>query len=312
VRRNEWISSEVNARTVYMEARWREVKMGFLDLLRGKPDVRNLRERGDVDGLIRALSKDVGTWRAVEVRRQAAEALGGFRDQKAVTALIKALDDLAWQVRDEAVRSLGRINDPSSVGILLEMVRSHQSLDAVRSLGAMGGPDSVQALKIALEDSSEDVHREAAKALETIAEKSKDPSIRADISATLKKAERNRSDEQYRKSRIFERLKSAPPYRVTFALYQLKEVNWPNVCCLCLGPVEIRVRVAGIEDEYMRGKLMHHITSVEGAPYCKFCSEMDKFHTAVEIELRGGRVTFVFKNPEYGMMFESANRVLGG
>jgi len=45
--------------------------MGFLDTLRGKPDVKRLKERSDVEGLVRALSHEDWT-----VRSGAAEALG--------------------------------------------------------------------------------------------------------------------------------------------------------------------------------------------------------------------------------------------
>jgi HEAT repeat protein len=48
------------------------------------------------------------------VRSRAAETLGELRDQRTVTALIKALNDNVGRVCDEAVRSLGMIKDPSS------------------------------------------------------------------------------------------------------------------------------------------------------------------------------------------------------
>ena len=83
--------------------------MGFLDALRGKPDVKRLKERSDVEGLVRALSHKDWT-----VRSGAAETLGELRDQRAVTSLIKALDDNVGRVCDEVVRSLGMIKDPSS------------------------------------------------------------------------------------------------------------------------------------------------------------------------------------------------------
>ena len=62
--------------------------MGFLDRLRGKPDVKSLRERGDVEELVKALSHKEWT-----VRSEAAEALGELGDRRAVAALIGALED---------------------------------------------------------------------------------------------------------------------------------------------------------------------------------------------------------------------------
>ena len=192
------------------------LKMGFLDRLRGKPDVKSLRERGDVEGLIRSLShKDL------DVRCEAAKALGELRDRRAVPALIGALETVyVRQVRD-AIEALVMIKDPDSVISLLRVLQDPHTVQAkrwnvanalgqmkdpravqplslmlkeedsalveraVKALGAIGGPDAVPALKSALEHREWGVHREAAEALEGIREATTDPSVKADISVAL-------------------------------------------------------------------------------------------------------------------------------
>jgi len=48
------------------------------------------------------------------------------------------------------------------------------------------------------------------------------------------------------------------------------------------------------------------LVRVDGIPYCKFCR--DKGPSGVNIEeVTSSRVTLIFKNPEYGKMFEQAN-----
>jgi hypothetical protein len=244
--------------------------MSFLDRLLGRPNVKSMRERGDVDGLIMALShKDQG------VRRQAARALGELRDQRAVAPLLRIVQ-----------------SDPEPV------VR----LRAVWALHNIGGPGYIQALRIELEDKSWDTHHSAANELERIAEESTDPRLKAEITATLEKAERD-EDRKFRKIRA---LKDVPEYKVIAASVV---ISWPNACCVCLGPVEKTDKVTGTEMIDM--KRYREIT-VKGVPYCKFCSEHQS--QAVDIRPRSwplSEVEFSFKNPEYGRRFLLANQLLG-
>jgi hypothetical protein len=310
--------------------------MGFLEGIGGKPNVQSLKEKGDVEGLVRALSNkdpwvrcqaaralgELRDQRAVapllriaesdtepRVRTYAVEALTNFRDQRSVTVLIGALDNPG--LRDKAAESLGAINDPSCVAPLLEIIRNpgdRRRLYAAKVLGLMGGPGSVQPLKVALEDKSWAVHHEAAKALETIARASENPSVRSDISAALEKAERERSNE-YRKFRNFESLKAGEfAYSVTVAA---GAIRWPEVCCLCLDPAETTCEVTAYDASAMRD------VSVQGLPYCRFCYNLDLTaldtrtiirSSAVEMDLHDSNVTFRFKNAEYGKRFEQANQ----
>ena len=251
------------------------LNMGLLDWLLGRPNVKSLRERGDVEGLIMALShKDQG------VRRRAAEALGMIKDPSSVAPLLGiAQSDPKWDVRHKAVQALR----------------------------AIGGPGYIQALKIELEEKDWYDHHSAADELESIAEKSTDPGLRAEITAALEKAER---DEDRKFSKI-QALKDVPSYSVTVTGGGI--VSWPNVCCVCLGPVEKTVEISGYEVLYKEVRSV----SIKGVPYCKFCYEREsdavyKWKSdAVRILISWNEVKFVFKNPEYGKRFLLANKLWG-
>ncbi|MHC1588990.1 MAG: HEAT repeat domain-containing protein, partial [Methermicoccaceae archaeon] len=73
-----------------------------------RPDVNELREKKDVEGLIGALSYKRG-W---HVRMTAAESLGEIKDPRAVDPLIRALRDEDSGVRWSAAAALGEIKDP--------------------------------------------------------------------------------------------------------------------------------------------------------------------------------------------------------
>lgn len=84
--------------------------MGFFENL-GELNVKLLKRRKDVDGLIRVLQ----TGAHPESREEAAEALGEIRDPRAVEPLIGALKDRDHEVRAEAADALARIGDPRAV-----------------------------------------------------------------------------------------------------------------------------------------------------------------------------------------------------
>lgn len=246
--------------------------MSFLDRLLGRPDVKGMKERGDVDGLITALShSDQG------VRQQAAKALGELKDQRAVAPLL------------EIVQS-----DPRLV------VR----FEAEHGLRSIGGPGYIQALRIELEDKSWYVHSSAADELERIAEESADPGFKAEIAAALKKTERDED----RKLRNIRALKDVPEYKVIVAARGI--ISWPNACCVCLGSVEKRVKLTGSDIPDARGR--YTMFSVEGVPYCRFCSEHKSDAVWMNPSWKGMEgIEFSFKNPEYGRRFVLANQPWG-
>jgi HEAT repeat protein len=148
----------------------RRKTMSFLSRLFGPPDVDKLRDRRDVEGLIKALSHQ----KQADVRRKAAEALGRIGDTAGVPALIEALDDTDKGVRLIAAYWLGNIGHPTAVPALMEALvdtsRGVRTYAAV-ALGMIGDPAAVPALSKALHDSDEEVRLEATKSLGKIGDR---------------------------------------------------------------------------------------------------------------------------------------------
>ncbi|MDP7590040.1 MAG: HEAT repeat domain-containing protein [Candidatus Poseidoniia archaeon] len=115
-------------------------------------------------------AKQFKYWR---VREAAAEALGKIGDARAVKPLIKALRDVAFDVRLNAAFALGRIGEPA-IESLIEALEDGNGLDreaAVEALKAMntlsntGDARVVQPLIKLLEDKNRAARQGAAKVL---------------------------------------------------------------------------------------------------------------------------------------------------
>ncbi|TDR04911.1 HEAT repeat domain-containing protein [Paraburkholderia silvatlantica] len=110
-----------------------------------------------VDALLAALRDD-----AWQVREEAATTLGKLRATSASEPLIAALDDAYWQVRLRAVRALGQLRDAqaaSAVAALLSHTISNLRKEAALALGELGSRDALPALQAALEDRDPDVRK---------------------------------------------------------------------------------------------------------------------------------------------------------
>lgn len=84
-----------------------------------KPDIKELYSRRDVDGLIKALNH-----KEVEVRREAADALGRIGDERAIEPLIIALREES--MRDDAAIALSMIGDGKAIEPLMEAFRGQK------------------------------------------------------------------------------------------------------------------------------------------------------------------------------------------
>lgn len=82
-----------------------------------KPNIRKLKAKKDIKGLIKALGHSDRS-----VQWEAVRALGEIGDERAVEGLIKALDDSKWMLRKAAVEELGKIGDPRAFDALSELV----------------------------------------------------------------------------------------------------------------------------------------------------------------------------------------------
>lgn len=109
-----------------------------------------------------------GAW---QVREEAATTLGKLRAPAARAQLVAALDDDYWQVRLRAVRALGQIGDASAAqaaAALLTHAISNLRKEAALALGELRDPSTLQALRNALEDRDPDVRKAVRIALQQV------------------------------------------------------------------------------------------------------------------------------------------------
>ena len=108
---------------------------------------------------------------AWQVREEAATTLGKLRAPTARDPLIAALDDDCWQVRLRAVRALGQTGDIASapyVASLLTHTISNLRKEAALALGELRDPRTLQALRDALDDRDPDVRKAIRIALQQV------------------------------------------------------------------------------------------------------------------------------------------------
>jgi len=98
--------------------------MSFLDGLFGPPNVEKLKDKGDVDGLIKALHYE----KDYNVCICAAGALGKIGDKRAVEPLIAALEDNDRKVRWNAAAILGNIGDKRAVEPLIAALNDSNTI----------------------------------------------------------------------------------------------------------------------------------------------------------------------------------------
>ena len=139
--------------------------MKFLGLF-GRPNIGELKAKGDIDELITALHFPDDH----NVRFEAAAALGDVGDPDCIEPLIAALDDTE-RVREVAIRSLGKIGDQQAIPPLVKALQDQnweiRSM-AARSLGTIGDESAIEPLIIALENESESVRWYIIQALSNI------------------------------------------------------------------------------------------------------------------------------------------------
>lgn len=131
----------------------------------GPPDVAKMKAKKDIKGLVKAL----GYQRDFHVREDAAKALGGIGDSRAVEPLIIALADRYAKL--DAIGALGNIRDPRAVQPLIALLEKEADgglwTDCIKALVKIGAP-SVEPLIVLLSKWDSGVRRCAAEALEKL------------------------------------------------------------------------------------------------------------------------------------------------
>lgn len=107
-----------------------------------------------------------------QVREEAATTLGKLSLVASANALVAALEDDYWQVRQRAARALGRLKQQSAIQPLVAHALQHSSAnlrkEAAVALGEIGDPSAIPALEAAGQDSDPDVRKLARLALTNI------------------------------------------------------------------------------------------------------------------------------------------------
>ncbi|TKC92357.1 HEAT repeat domain-containing protein [Trinickia terrae] len=99
---------------------------------------------------------------AWQVREEAAATLGKLRAQAARDALIAALDDEYWQVRLQAARALGKLRDALACEALVSLLThaiSNLRKEAALALGEIGASRALPALRAAESDADPEVRK---------------------------------------------------------------------------------------------------------------------------------------------------------
>jgi HEAT repeat protein len=121
----------------------------------GRPNIGELKAKGDVEELINALNFPNDD----NVRFEAASALGDIGDSRCVEPLMGSLNDTHHK-KEVAIRSLGKIGDPQALPTLIDALQDEnweiRSM-AARSLGQIGDSSATEALINAMQNDTEAV-----------------------------------------------------------------------------------------------------------------------------------------------------------
>jgi len=123
-------------------------------------------DTGTLSALLQALDDPI--W---QVREEAATTLGKLRAKSARDALIATLDDDYWQVRLRTARALGQIGESAAafpIAALLSSPISNLRKEAALALGELREPAALDALRDALNDADPDVRKAVRIALQQI------------------------------------------------------------------------------------------------------------------------------------------------
>lgn len=114
------------------------------------PNIEQLRAKGDIPAIIKALSYKKDEF----VRLDAVRALAALRDPQLFEPFVSALQDERWRVRIAAVEALGALGDPRAIDPLTVMLYhdEYARRSVVEAFGQIGDPRAIDPLLDALGD----------------------------------------------------------------------------------------------------------------------------------------------------------------
>jgi HEAT repeat protein len=219
------------------------------------PNVEKLKQKGDVEGLIKVLrhrKKDI------RMRQAAAQALGELGDRTAVKPLIAVLRSSGLvDLRVAAVRALGMIRDPAAVTELVKVLGhdrlAAQAREALVAIGRPAVPSLLEALKQRkkegrqqsaweLQRSSRDVHknRTAAQALARIGDQ------RAIEPLVTTLTTHSHSDMRLEAASALDQLGWVPGEDATGVSYWMAKQEWDR--CVAIGRPAVQSLIQALED----------------------------------------------------------------
>ncbi len=106
-----------------------------------------------------------------DVRIAVAEALGNLRDTSVLDALIQLLNDQDIWVQSAALKAIARIDPPRALLLITDLYTKAEGLLMITSLKILeeiGGSESENIIRYTLQNSDQDIARQAAKSLERV------------------------------------------------------------------------------------------------------------------------------------------------
>lgn len=135
----------------------------------GPPNIEKMKNKRDVDGLIKALTyPDNG-----DVRKNAALALGTLKDASAVEPLIFALEKKGWDLplNLAAAESLGKIRDERAViPLISKLFSAYECEVAAEALAQIGAPAVGPLIAFVMENQRSPMANEALAALKKVSD----------------------------------------------------------------------------------------------------------------------------------------------
>ncbi|MDD4962577.1 MAG: HEAT repeat domain-containing protein, partial [Gallionella sp.] len=122
----------------------------LMNRLMAQPGLEIRYRDGAIQPLLDVLKDENG-----DIRRDAAQALGNFKDPAALNALLDAIKDEDSNVRRGAAQALGNFKDPAALNALLGAIKDEDSFvrrDAAKALGNFKDPAALNALLGAIKD----------------------------------------------------------------------------------------------------------------------------------------------------------------